>query len=414
MKIAFVGPAVYENVLKKDRLPSYIPVFGEALLEYGVETVYYIAIRNLDKPKILHHIDEKCYTIFIPCFVPLISKIGRKEFLIQRFVRFFEILLYLIRVLQRFPKDEIDVFIVLHLWTGMVALLNPMLKRFRPVAILFQGGSLLNLAQFKWLYYILLPLYKSVLRKPTILLPFDREQEMCLFEILKLTKKSIYFFNPVCINEKIFHGTNKEKSAKIAGFDTTKINMLSMCKILDPNDIKNLRFFDYAKNIFIALEIFRYLAKKDNKVHLHIAGSGEGMKKLKAKVFQYDLQDRVTVHGWIPNELCPTFLNAADLIINPYPLIEFNDAAAIFEAFMCEKPVVAFKRYPWVSIEQKGGFLIDKDPETGAQQVLSRLDPVYLARKAKEAKEVAYEQNVPMTTWGKELLRILTKHIKGT
>jgi hypothetical protein len=39
-------------------------------------------------------------------------------------------------------------------------------------------------------------------------------------------------------------------------------------------------------------------------------------------------------------------------------------------------------------MEQPGGFLIDRDPEIGAQQILERLNPTYLLKKEEEAVSI--------------------------
>jgi len=188
---------------------------------------------------------------------------------------------------------------------------------------------------------------------------------------------------------------------------------LTMLAIRDPKEIERARSSDYQKDIFRVVEIFRFLVKNDPKVHLHTVGVGPGFEKLKTIISHYNLQEKITIHGWIENEARPIFVNAVDLIINPYPLIEFNDATAIFEAFLCGKPVVAFKRYSWVPSEHKGGFLIDRDPRKGAEEIALRLDRAYLANKSREAKRIPYEHNVVMDLWGKELSKILTEMLEG-
>jgi len=411
MKVAFIGSGIDGKIPEEPRNT----MFGEALLKYGIRSIYYVPARNLAQVHKLRHKDGSSYTIYIPCSVPLINRyfpeIEKKSMLLRRLVNFFEFLLFLIRVLSRLSHDKVDVTIILHLWDSSLPLLSPMLSWYRPTAILWMGHSLRWHAQFKWLYTFLVPFYKLVLRKPVILTPIDIEQKMCLFKILKLPQQNVYRFNPCIVDEKMFHERDKEKSAKIVGFDTKKFNILTMMAIRDPELIERSRSSDYQKDVFHEVEIFRLLVKNDSKVHLHIVGDGPGFKKLKNIISQYNLQDKITLHGWI-NEHRPLFINASDLAFNPCRLIEFNDGTAIFEAFQCGKPVVAFKRYPWVSTEHKGGFLIDTDLKVGAKQIASRLDPIYLEKKSKEAKYLPYDHNVPMTVWGKRLSEILKEMLR--
>lgn len=417
MKVAFVGAGIYEKIPedKRNRSPNAM-YYCEALLKQNIESVYYIPVRSIGKQEILYHKDKKCYTVYIPCSHPLINRYFgetiNSSLLLRRTMDFFSMLHYLIQVLFRCSQDKIDVYIILHLWTGITVFLNPILMIFRPVAILFMGGSLLIHKEFGWLFHILLAFYKLVLSKPIILTPIDMEEKICLFKMLKVPKRNVRFFNPTCRNEKEFYEKNKEDCVKAVGFDATKINMLALCRIQDPAVIRRRRSSDYERNIFLALETFRCLAQGNSMVHLHITGRGKGVKKLESKISQYDLQDRVTFHSWIPQELLAVYINAADIIINPSPLNEFNDTGAIFEAFLCGKPVVTYKRYPWVPTEQKGGFFINKDPEKGAQQILSRLSLPYLAKKSKEAKRIPYKHNIPMELWSKRLSEILTEFLR--
>lgn len=335
-----------------------------------------------------------------------------KSIAFRRIIDLMEYFVYLTRIQNRLRRDRVDAYVILHLWESTITLLNPIISRFRPVAILWMGHSLRWYAEFGLSYYFLVPLYKLVLRRSIILTPIDAEQETCLLKILKLPRKNVFRFNPCIVDEKLFYEMNKERCAKIVGFDTKRVNILTMLVISDPEEIKKSKSSDYRKDVFRLLEIFRFLVKSNPKVHLHIVGHGPGFKKLKTKISNYGLQREVSLHGFIIDEARPIFVNAADLIINPYPLIEINDATAIFEAFLCGKPVVAFKRYSWVPTEHKGGFLIDIDPKIGARQFLLRLDSAYLAKKSKEAKTIPYEHYVPMMVWGKRLSEILLETLR--
>jgi glycosyltransferase involved in cell wall biosynthesis len=257
-----------------------------------------------------------------------------------------------------------------------------------------------------------LPTYKLALRKAFILINDDVEQKFNVFKLLKKQKKHVYFFNPCIVNEKIFHPMNKNECANKVGFDKCKTNLLSMSRIPSVEQMKNTKCSNYEKDVFLIIEMFRLLSEKDSKAHLHIVGEGTGLEEAKDRIKKYKLQERVTFHGFInptndENDSRPFFINAADLILNAGPLIEFNDVTSIFEAFMCKKPVAAYKRYPCVSTEQKGGFLVDIDPAVGAEQIALRLDQNYLNRKSDECEKIPYSHNVPFGVWGKELFKIL-------
>jgi glycosyltransferase involved in cell wall biosynthesis len=137
-----------------------------------------------------------------------------------------------------------------------------------------------------------------------------------------------------------------------------------------------------------------------------------GLAKLEEAICGLGIKESVTLYGWVPNEKCPLYINASDLVFNPCCLVELNDATAIFEALMCGKPVLAFKRYPWVLSNQKGGFLVDKDPEKGSTELLSILEVDSLNQIAKQTSEIPIRFGVVKDIWGDRLLAILVKVVR--
>ena len=416
MKVAFVNSSFQEGIPKNIRNI----MMAEAMYINNVESIFYTPIRKKSVVLIRREGKHKIVSIIISCWVPFFSRYKNilKNFtFLRRIVDLMEYFIYIMRIRRRLRYDRIDAYIFLHLWSSTLPLLSFLLSRLRPVAILWMGHSLRWLARFKWQYPLILTTYKFFLYKSNILINDDFEQKYYIYNVLKKTQKKVFIFNPCIVNEKIFYSMDKYKCAKKVGFNTTNINIVAMVKIRNSKFFIKNKNWDYSKNIILGIEIFSWLVKENSNVHLHIVGDGPGMKELKLKIDQYSLQDKVTLHGWIPptnnkNDLRPFFINAADLIMNPQPLLEFNDATAIFEAFICGKPVVAYKRYPWVPIEHKGGFLIDMDPRVGANQIASRLNTVYLENKSKEAKHIPYENNVPLSVWGKKLSEILKEILR--
>jgi glycosyltransferase involved in cell wall biosynthesis len=415
MKVAFVW-SVSEEVPESPRNV----LFGEALLKRNIESVYYVAVRILDKPKKIHHRDGHSYTIYVPCSIPVFGKLLRKmesTYFNAMFIHIIESFVYSMKVLGRLSQDQVDAYVIPHLWDSATPLFAPILNVFRPVASLWMGASpgiLRRINVNRWVYYAMVSYYRVLNRVIHILVDEDPELNYYMFRVLKSPKEKVHRFNPCIVDEKVFYTMDKREAAKKVGFDTANFNILSMSRIVDPKTIDFSKAWNYQKNIFWVIEAFRGVAKENANVHLHITGLDQGgIDKLTNKIAEYRLQDKVTVHGWINDDLRPYFINAADLVTNPSRLIEFNIEQAIFEAFLCGKPVVAFKRYSWVPTEQPGGFLIDIDPKIGARQFLLRLDPAYLTKKSKEAKTIPYEHYVPMMVWGKRLSKILAEMFGG-
>lgn len=390
-------------------------VMADALKKSKVESIFYNPIRKR-KVTVRQESENQILSIFVSCWVPFFSNhrdvFDKRSLLFSRLIDFMEYFSYVLNIQRRLAQDKVDVYVFLHLWDSTIPLLSPLLYRFRPVAVMWMGHSLRWLNEFKLLYNFLLPVYKVVLKNCVLLTPIDVEQSFCLFDILKLPKNQVYEFNPCIVDEELFKTMDKENCAKIVGFDTTKFNILTIMAIRDPEMLDRSKSHDYQKDVFPWLQTYSYLAKAHPYLHLHILGEGEGMEKLRLAISDFGLEGKVTLHGWIPNEKCPLYINASDLVFNPCCLVQFNDATAIFEAFMCGKPVIAFKRYLWVSTEQTGGFLIDRNPKNGSKEIADRLNRDYLNKKAEETKRIPYQHAVIMGIWGTKLSEILKKVAK--
>jgi glycosyltransferase involved in cell wall biosynthesis len=262
-------------------------------------------------------------------------------------------------------------------------------------------------------YYIFVSVYRLSLRLASLtLISLDPEQEYYLFKVLKLPKNKVdsQSINPsIIIDDKLFRRLDRNTSAKKVGFNRNEINIVMVSRIESTQYIASCK--DYEKDPFTALEIFRHLAQKNPKVKLHVFGRGIGMEEFRTRIHRYNLQDKVKIYGWIERESLPEYYSAADLTFYPHPLITINDGTANHESLLCGTPVIYYKRYPWVKIEQPGGFLIDRDPELGAEQILSRLNPTYLLKKREEARSIP--PNFTIEAFGNYLTKILRQLIKN-
>jgi len=312
------------------------------------------------------------------------------------------------------PKDKCDLYVITHLWDYEIPFINIILRIFRPTIIMWLGGSLRWYEQTnKWKYYIFVSIFRISLRLASlILISLDSEQEYYLFKVLKLPRSKVDSkpINPsIIVDDKLFHTLDRNSATKKVGFNKDKINIVMISRIESTQRVSSSK--DYEKDPFTALEIFRCLAQKNPKVMLHVIGRGVGMKEFRTRIHRYKLQDKVKIYGWIERELLPEYYSAADLTFYPHPLITINDGTANHESLLCGTPVIYYKRYPWVKTEQPGGFLIDRDPELGAEQILSRLNPTYLLKKGEEAKSMPHDFTIE--AFGNYLTKILRQLIKN-
>jgi glycosyltransferase involved in cell wall biosynthesis len=379
---------------------------------HNIENICYAAT-NIDKSFILQHTDGKTHTTALTCSIPLLSKLARRigKSFTRKIIIALENLAYAMRILSQLPRDKVDVYVIFHLWDYEIPFLNLILRIFRPTVIMWFGGSLRWYEQSSKLkYYIFVSVYRLSLRLASLtLISLDPEQEYYLFKVLKLPRNKVISqsINPsIIVDDKLFRRLDRSTSAKKVGFNRSEINILMVSRIESPQRIASCK--DYEKDPFTALEIFKCLAQKKPEVKLHVFGGGQGMDEFKRRVNKYNLQDKVKIYGWIEREQLPEYYSAADLTFYPHPFITINDGTANYESLLCGTPVVYFKRYPWVKTEHQGGFAIDRDPELGAQQILSRLNPTYLLKKREDAASIPHDFNIE--AFGKHMTKIL-KHL---
>jgi glycosyltransferase involved in cell wall biosynthesis len=405
MKVAFFNTgARYDDPACKLRC-----MFCEALTEHNIENVSY-APTNMNKLFTVYHTDGRTCSIILPCSVPVLSKLARRKgkSLFRKAIIAIENLVFTLQVVQRLPEDRIGVYVITHLWDYEVPFLNLALRIFRPTIIMWFGGSFRGCAQLSgWRYYILAAVYRFSLRLASLtLISLDIEQEYYLFNVLKLPRNKVTDFKEYIVDDKLFRILDKDASAKIVGFNSAEVNIVMVSRIESTQRIDSCK--DYEKDPFTALEIFRRLTQKTSNVKLHVFGRGQGMGEFKRRISLYNLQDKVKMYGFIEREQLPQYYSAADLTLYPHPFITINDGQANHESLLCGTPVIYFKRYPWAKTEQPGGFLIDRDPELGAQQILSRLNSTYLLKKREEAASIPHDFNIE--AFGNHMTEIL-KHL---
>jgi glycosyltransferase involved in cell wall biosynthesis len=404
MKVAFFGTAHarYDDPTLKPRC-----MFCEALLMHNIEHVSYAAT-NLDKPFVLQHTDGKTRLMVVPCSIPLLSKLARRigKSNTRKIIVALENLAYVFRVIRRLHQDRVDVYVILHLWDYEIPFLNVILRLFRPTMVMWLGGSLRWYERLgRWKYCVIVSIFRlSLSLSSLVLINLNPEHEYYLFKVLKLPKEKIANFKECIVDDKLFRKLDKNVSAKKVGFDRNEINILMVSRIETLERVTSCR--EYEKDPFTALEVFRHMVEKNPKVKLHVFGRGEGMEEFKRRINEYNLKDKVKIYGYVERELLPEYYSAADLTFFPATqLIAPWDGQANHESLLCGTPVIYWRRHKQVEIEQPGGFLIDRDPEIGAQEILTRLNPAYLLKKKEEAASIP--RDFTIEAFGNSMKKIL-------
>ena len=79
---------------------------------------------------------------------------------------------------------------------------------------------------------------------------------------------------------------------------------------------------------------------------LLLVGGGEQYEELKQLVSELDLQDRVIMTGFVDYRDVPSYLNLADICINPFVINDITNIifpSKVYQYLACEKPVIATK-----------------------------------------------------------------------
>jgi glycosyltransferase involved in cell wall biosynthesis len=133
------------------------------------------------------------------------------------------------------------------------------------------------------------------------------------------------------------------------------------------------------KGYDVLLAACRLLDREGFSFHLTLAGDGPERHKLWQLITKYDLQERVTLAGFVPHREVPHLLAEADLFIMPSLITASGDRDGIpnvvLEALVHEVPVVA--------TEVSGLPEVIRPPETG--WIVPPSDPEALARTMREA-----------------------------
>ncbi|MDZ7264821.1 MAG: glycosyltransferase family 4 protein, partial [candidate division KSB1 bacterium] len=150
------------------------------------------------------------------------------------------------------------------------------------------------------------------------------------------------------------------------------------------------------------------LARFDGVTFL-LVGEGPLKHELEQKVQQDHLSDRVIFAGYVPHEKVPAYLSAMDIVLAPYPRLDFfyYSPLKLFEYLAAGKAVIASRIGQITEIIQDGinGVLVDPDDFDELQRQLFLLieDEDYRERLGENGRKTIIEQY----TWRHTAQKIL-------
>lgn len=131
------------------------------------------------------------------------------------------------------------------------------------------------------------------------------------------------------------------------------------------------------------------ILKESAGVKVMIGGDGPLCDEIKKGIKDANLDNDVTMTGWIPHEKIPQYLNEVKLLVIP----SYQEAGPhmLFEAMACGTPVVAAPAgvMPDVITDGENGFVMeDNSPECIAKNVIRALNHPNLDKIAKNARKL--------------------------
>lgn len=167
---------------------------------------------------------------------------------------------------------------------------------------------------------------------------------------------------PLAVNHNFFRPFGNRKN-------NGKLNLVTVSRIL--------KFKGYD---FIAETISKLPQNYKNKIEWNIGGTGAYLNELKTLVSNLNLNEIVTFHGFVPDDILPEFYSENDIFVMCTREKE-NDTSVegfglvFLEAQSCGTPVIGTKSggIPDAINHQNGGWLIEQDNFEDLSQILISL-----------------------------------------
>ena len=137
---------------------------------------------------------------------------------------------------------------------------------------------------------------------------------------------------------------------------------------------------DTRKGLEILVDAFKLLIDKNaiSNTRLVLVGTGPEKQNLESKIKNLELNDKITILDWLPNDQLPALLNVVDVFV--YPSVpqggwEEQFGYAMAEASACGVPVVATRTgsIDEVVVHEKSGLLVQASNPEELSKALFRI-----------------------------------------
>lgn len=120
------------------------------------------------------------------------------------------------------------------------------------------------------------------------------------------------------------------------------------CKELNKEILKKENKYDFVfigrlvpfKMIDIAIRAFSNVSKEYNNISFHIVGDGPCNDEVKKLIKNLGMQEHITLHGALDRKATLNILASSEIFL--FPSAREGGAWVLFEAMMCNKPIICF------------------------------------------------------------------------
>jgi glycosyltransferase involved in cell wall biosynthesis len=222
---------------------------------------------------------------------------------------------------------------------------------------------------------------KSVLKKADRIITVSKETKKYVLRLGADKTKTSVMYNGVDINT--FKPANKTENRKQLGLPVNRKIVFSVRRLVYKNGLDTL------------IESVPLVAKKYPDVLFVVAGKGPNRKLIEDRIQELQIQNNITLAGFVPDELLPTYYGAADMFVLPSASGE-GLPLVLLEAMSCGLPVIATTvgGTPEIVQHNKTGILIPPiDPQAIADSIVRLLvDETLCEIVGKHARATVEEQ----------------------
>lgn len=181
---------------------------------------------------------------------------------------------------------------------------------------------------------------------------------------------------------------------------------------MEPFIIISFGILEYVKGFDVLIEAFsRFIKKHEGEFFLRIGGRGKKHNKLEKLCHQFGVEDRVSLHGYVPREEVVREMQMANLLVLPSRFEAFG--VVLIEAMSTGCPVLStHSGGPSHIVKENSGLLVEPDSVDELEEAIEKMYANYSCYEAEEIREdviSSYSKDVIRDKYHNLILEILNE-----